>query len=370
MRGGEKVLEQFCELFPEADIFTHVYVPGRISEKIRRHRVQTTFINKLPGASRHHQRYLPLMPFALEQLDLRGYDLVISSEAGPAKGVVSAPGTVHICYCHSPMRYVWDMYHEHLRYLRRPSRTLMRLVAHYLRMWDAESARRVDIFVANSRFVAERIRKYYRREAEVICPPVDTQAFSTSTMTDDFYLMVSQLVLYKRVDVAIEAFNRSGRKLIVIGEGEESKRLRATAKPNVTLLGYQPLEVVRSNYSKCRALIFPGVEDFGIVPVEAMASGRPIIAYRRGGVLDTVVDGTTGLFFNEQSPEALNEALDSFEQRESSFSAVEIAKHAARFDQAIFRQAIRALVDRVLTDTRLDDPLEGQNGRISSTLEQ
>jgi glycosyltransferase involved in cell wall biosynthesis len=348
MRGGEKVLEELCNLFSDADVFTNVYVPGRISDAIRRHRVQTTFIHKLPGAVRYHQKYLPLMPLALEQLDLRGYDLVISTEAGPAKGVIVSPGALHLCYCLSPMRYLWDLYHEHLGYSGPLTRLVMRPLCHYLRMWDVETARRVDAFAAISRLVAKRVRTYYRRDAEVVYPPVDTHAFGLSEVAVEGYLMVGQLVPYKRVEVAVEAFNQSGRRLTIIGEGEEFKRLRAMAKANVRMLGYQPFDVVRDHYASCRALIFTGVEDFGIVPVEAMASGRPVIAFRGGGVLDTVVEGKTGMFFDEQSPEALNRALDAFERKEIQFSSVEIATHAQKFDRAVFRRQIGAWISRIM----------------------
>ncbi len=349
-------------MFPGADIFTHVYVPERISEEIRSHRVHTTFVQKLPGARRHHQWFLPVMPIALEQVDLRDYDLVISSESGPAKGVIVRPDAIHLCYCHSPMRYIWDLYQEHLRYLRGPGRMAMRLIAHYMRMWDAESARRVSAFVANSRFVAQRVRAYYQREAQVVHPPVDIGAFSPSEPKDDEYLVVSQLVPYKRIDLAIAAFNRSGRKLTVIGEGALLDDLRALARPNVRLVGWQPFEVIREQYARCRALIFPGLEDFGIVPVEAMASGKPVIAYRGGGALETVVEGRTGVFFDEQSPDSLNRAIGDFERKSPQFSAAAIAEHARRFDRSAFVRGINAIVERITKAPRTERYLEDSDG--------
>ncbi|MFQ5889924.1 MAG: glycosyltransferase family 4 protein [Gemmatimonadota bacterium] len=348
MRGGERVLESLCEIFPEADIFTHVYDPEAVSETIRRHRVRTTFIGRLPNAVRRYRKYLPLMPLALEQLDLRAYDLVISSESGPAKGVITSPGSLHVCYCHSTMRYVWDMYPDYLAGASALTRWLMRPIIHYLRMWDVTAAARVDHFICNSEHVSRRVRKYYRREAEVIPPPVDTESFTTSAETDDNFLFLSELVRYKRPDLAVEAFNRLGKPLVVIGEGEELAGLRRLAGPTVRLLGRQPFAAIRDHYARCRALIFPGEEDFGIVPVEAMAAGRPVIAFGRGGARETVVDGVTGLFFDEQTPEALCEAVRRFEAEEGRFSSERIREHARGFDRAVFKERMRASIERLL----------------------
>ncbi len=352
MRGGEKVLEALCELFPEADIYTHVHDAESISATINRHRIHTSFIAGLPRAKRWYQRYLPFMPLALEQFDLRGYDLVISSESGPAKGVIVAPDATHICYCHSPMRYLWDMYHDYLDQVGPVTRLLMRPLLHRMRMWDVTSAARVDHFIANSAWVAARIRKYWRREAEVIPPPVETRDFAPSAERGDFYLCVGQLVGYKRVDLAVEAFRRLDRRLVVIGEGEQSRRLRETASPNVEFLGWQSFASIRDHYARCRALIFPGVEDFGIVPVEAMASGRPVIAYRKGGALESVREDVTGLFFDAQTPEALAAAVRRFEEREASFDAERIVAHARGFDREVFKQRIADAVARAVSTPR------------------
>lgn len=352
MRGGEKVVEALCEMYPDADIYTHVYDPAAISPTINRHRVQTTFISRLPKAVRWYQRYLPLMPLALEQLDLRGYDLVISSESGPAKGVVVSPGTLHVCYCHTPMRYLWDMYHDYLSGAGCLTRWAMRPIMHYLRIWDVLSAFRVDHFVANSRYVARRISKHYRREAEVVHPPVSVDDFHISDSIGDYYLMVGQLVGYKRTDIAVEAFNRMGRKLIIIGEGEQYDSLARMAGSTVQLMGRQPFEVIRAHYAKCRALIFPGVEDFGIVPVEAMASGRPVIAYREGGVLETVEDGKTGLFFDTQSVDALIDAVARYEAHPEAFDPVRIRAHAEDFQVARFKREIQLVIDRLMREQR------------------
>lgn len=348
MRGGEKVVQALCELYPQADIFTHVHAPENLGGAFAGHRVCTSFIQRLPKAKTLYQNYLPLMPLALEQLDLRGYDLVISSESGPAKGVLTSPETLHICYCNTPMRYVWDMYHDYLEGVPRFKRLLIPPLMHYLRLWDQASANRVDHFVTNSAFVAKRVAKHYRREAEVIYPPVDTEDFSPGGSSDDFYLIVGQLVGYKRADLAVEAFNRSGRRLVVIGAGEQLEQLRPAAGANIEVLGRQSFDVIRDHYRRCRALIFPGVEDFGIVPVEAMASGRPVIAYGQGGALETVKDGVSGMFFREQTPEALNECLDRFEERVADFRPETISAHARQFDRSVFKQRIESSIKRLL----------------------
>ena len=349
MRGGEKVVEALCEMFPQADIFTHVYVPDAVSETIRRHRVTTSFIGRLPAAARLYKRYLPLMPLALEQLDLSDYDLVVSSESGPAKGVIPPPGTRHLCYCHSPMRYLWNMFHEYRRQSGLLTRWAMPPLAHYLRVWDTVSASRVDRYIANSQAVAARIRRYYGREAEVVWPPVDVDAFAPVAAEErgDYMLMVGELVGYKRPDLAVEAFNRMGRKLVVIGGGEMLDRIRRLAGPTVTVLGPAPFAELRHHYARCQALIFPGEEDFGIVPVEAMASGRPVIAYGRGGATETVVPGVSGMFFDERSVEALIAAVEAF--RDGDFDPGAIVAHARKFSRDVFIAAMREQIDRLMS---------------------
>lgn len=354
-RGGEKVVEALCEMFPDADVFCHVYDPSAVPVAISNHRIQTTFINRLPGARKHYKRYLPLMPLALESLDFRRYDLIISSESGPAKGIVVPPGTLHICYCHTPMRYVWDLYHEYRTTAGRLTRLMMPYVMHYLRMWDFASAARVDYFIANSTHVAERIRKVYRRDSFVIHPPVNTDDFQgPAEAVADFYLMVGELVPYKRADLAIRAFNRMGRKLVVIGGGEQLASLRKLAKENVELLGWQPWEVIREHYRACRALVFPGEEDFGIVPVEAMAAGRPVIAFNRGGARDTVIDGVTGVFFDEQTEEGIIEAVERFERCETTFSPDIIQAHARTFHRDVFKRKMWEVISGLLTKHSYD----------------
>jgi len=348
MRGGEKVLEALCELYPEADIYTNALWEEKISDRVKSHRIFTTFVNVLPRAKFWYQRYLFLMPLALEQLDLREYDLVISSESGPAKGVITRPDALHVCYCHSPMRYIWDLYPDYLKGKGFVTKNIMKLAFHYLRIWDVTSAARVDYFIANSNYVASRIKKYYRRESEVIYPPVEVERIAVSQKSGDYYLWVGQLVQYKRPDIAIEAFNRNGKKLIVIGEGEEGKRLKAIAHANILFLGKVADDELHTQMEGCKALIFPGIEDFGIVPVEAMAAGKPVIAFNRGGASETVIDGQTGILFDAQSPEALNKAIELFERKIALFDRARIRAHAISFSKAIFMAKIDAEVKRCL----------------------
>jgi glycosyltransferase involved in cell wall biosynthesis len=355
MRGGEKVVEALCELFPQADIFTNVYEPARVSETIRRREVRTTFVDRLPFASRV-RAYVALMPLALEQLDLRGYDLIISTESGPAKGIVPPLDATHVCYSLSPMRYAWDMYPDYLAGAGWLGRALMRPVMHYMRLWDYASAARVDHFATISHHTQKRIAKYYRRDAEIVHPPVDTRRFQPGGQRRDFYLVVGATEAYKRVDLAVRAFNRLGRQLVVIGDGPEDRRLRRLAGPSVKLLGAQPDEVLREHYASCRALIFPGEEDFGIVPVECMASGRPVIAYARGGALDTVRDGETGLFFPEQTVESLVDAVSRYERMERDFSSERIVEHARAFDREHFKARFGAMVERVMRGPAIRPP--------------
>ena len=352
MRGGEKVVEALCRMYPEADIFTHVYDPNAVSKTISSHNVQTSFIAQLPRAMKSYKRYLPLMPMALEHLDLRGYDLVISSESGPSKGIIPPSGALHICYCHSPMRYIWNMFHDYRERTGPVTRMLMTPISHYLRTWDAISATRVHDFVANSHTVAHRLHTYYRRDAVVINPPVDTDSFQRLPTTDveDFYLMAGELVRYKRPELAVEACNRTGRKLVVVGGGEMLAELRALAGPTVTILGSQPFSRLRHLYSRCRGLIFPGEEDFGMVPVEAMASGRPVIAFGRGGATETVIEGITGTFFHHQSTDSLIEALDRLESMSLDPDAA--VTRAKDFDTGIFENRFRDFVAERLQQHR------------------
>lgn len=342
MRGGERVLERLLDLFPTADVFTHVYDPEKVSAKIRAVNVQETFIGRLPGARRHYQKYLPLMPLALEELDLRGYDLVISSESGPAKGVITGPDTLHLCYCHSPMRYIWDHYPDYKESAGWLSRMMMPPAFHRLRQWDVSSASRVDGIIANSSFVARRVAKVWGREARVVHPPVPIDEFAPSSDVGDRYLWVGQMTPYKKADVALEAFNRLGVPALMVGDGEMYRQIAAKAGPNVEVRKRLSFAELKRAYAACRGLVFTAEEDFGIVPVEANASGRPVIAFGRGGVTDSVVDGKTGLFFDRQTPVALVEALIRFEKWLPQFRPEDALRSAARFSPDVFAEGILA----------------------------
>jgi glycosyltransferase involved in cell wall biosynthesis len=345
MRGGERVLERLIRLFPTADIFTHVYDPKNISAEIRAQTVRTTFIQRLPGAVLYYQRYLPLMPIALESLDLRNYDLILSCESGPAKGVIPPPDALHLCYCHSPMRYIWDHYTEYLKAADPVTRAVLPWAFHNLRQWDAASAARVDHFMANSRFVQRRIEKAYRRTSTVVAPPVDVGLYRPSPEIMPFYLWVGQMTPYKRADLAVEAFAQLGLPLLMVGEGAMAATLKQRAPPNITFIPRMSFDELRRAYAQCRALVFTAEEDFGIVPVEAMASGRPVIAYGRGGVEDTVVPDVTGMFFYEQTPEALIAAVEQFEAWLPSYNAQDSIRNAARFAPEHFDAGVMAQLE-------------------------
>ena len=351
MRGGEKVLEQIAQLFPAAPIYTLVADPERLSSALRRHPIHTSPLQRLPGAARHYKKLLPLFPAAIGALRVREpVDLVLSSDASVIKGLAVPEHARHVCYCHSPPRYLWDLqedYRQSSEVGGAVGRFVFNRVTPYVREFDRRAAARVTHFIANSGFVRERIRNYYGVDAEIIYPPVALDAFPMSAgPPEDFHLVVSQLVPYKRIDVAVAAFTKIGRRLVVIGEGSERARLEAMAGPAVTFLGAQPGEVLQDHMRRCRAFVFPGVEDFGITPLEAMASGRPVIAYRAGGVRETVLDGTTGLFFDEQTPESLIGALERADAM--SFDPAACRAQAGRFGPERFRAEFAAYLERHL----------------------
>lgn len=350
MRGGERVLEALCRMFPQADIFTHVLNREALSPLLRQKNIQTTFIQKIPGSVRHYQKLLPLMPLALEQLDLTGYDLVISSESGPAKGVLTRADCPHLCYCHSPMRYLWDFYPQYLASASALTRFAMRPLCSRLRLWDVISANRVDHFVANSATVARRIRKHWRRDSTVVHPPVDVHniPLGPRESREDYYLCLGQLVDYKKAHLAVEACTRLQKKLIVVGDGECRARLQSLAGPSVIFEGRADHAGVLSHYTRCKALLFPGEEDFGMVPVEAMAAGTPVLAYGRGGATETVLDGQTGLFFQEQTTEALCATIQDYERCQDDFDPVRIRAHALNFDEARFAAGMEREIERVM----------------------
>lgn len=349
--GSERVVAQILKLFPSADVFTLLEnLPAEGRQFLDGHTVVTSFLNRFPQASRYHRYLLPLMPCAIESLDLSSYDLILSSSHAVAKGVLTGPRQVHICYCHSPIRYAWDLQHQYFEEARLghgPRRWLASLTMHYLRMWDLRTVPGVDSFIANSGFVARRIEKIYGRKAAVIHPPVDVDDFSLGRSRDDFYVVVARLVPYKRVGVLLSAFAQlPGSTLMVIGDGPMKKALSKAAPPNVHLIGSQPFELMRAYVQRARAFLYAAEEDFGIAMVEAQACGTPVIAYRAGGALETVVEGRTGVFFDEQSPESVVRAIRQFESIESSFSPAAIREHSLRFHAQNFRSSYESFVVR------------------------
>jgi glycosyltransferase involved in cell wall biosynthesis len=357
--GGEHVVEALADIFPQADLFTLIADPLVMSPSLRRRTLTTSFLQRIPFVHRFHRHTLLLQPFALEQFDLTGYDLVISSESGPAKGVLTSPQSLHVCYCHSPMRYLWDMYPRYSGTMAPVTRLIFGLTAHALRLWDYASAARVDTFVTNSKFVASRIRKFYGRDATVIYPPVHVKSVAATDKQEDFYLAVGRLVDYKRFDLAIGACNRLNRPLKIIGSGPEYKHLKKLAGPSVQFLGAVSDEEKHREFGKCRALLFPGEEDFGMVAVEAQAHGRPVIGYGSGGILETVVNltadrsdlyGPTGLYFQEQSVAAVEEAILNFERHASLFDPAKIRIHAMQFDSSIFRDKMISFLSAAIAD--------------------
>jgi len=349
MRGGEKVLEALCEIFPSADIYTLVYIKGSVSKIIESKKIYTSFLQNFPNVEKYYRYYLPLMPFAIEQFDLSGYDLVISSSHCVAKGVKVGKNTLHICYCHTPMRYIWDMYEV---YFGKDSRAnfvtkiLMKVLRKPLQNWDINSSKNVNYFVANSFNVKERIKRIYNREAEVVYPPVDTDFFVPSLESKkDYYLTVSAFAPYKKINIVIEASNELGFPLKIIGSGQQEDYLKSLAKnKNIEFLGWVENEKLRYYYQNAKALIFPAEEDFGIVPVEAQACGTPVIAYKKGGALETVVEGETGIFFEEQTPQSVIKAIEKFEKM--SFDKQKIRNNALKFSKQVFVEKIKSLVER------------------------
>jgi glycosyltransferase involved in cell wall biosynthesis len=353
--GGEKVLEQMLIIWPEADLFSVVdFLTDEQRFFIQGKRAKTTFVQKLPFAAKRYRGYLPLMPLAIEQLDVSAYDLIISSSHAVAKGVLTGPDQLHVSYVYSPIRYAWDLQHQYLMEasLVRGFKSLMaRCILHYMRMWDLRTANGVDAFIADSRFIARRIQKVYRRDSDVIYPPVDVARFTVRESKESFYLTASRMVPYKKMPLIIQAFaHMPDKKLIVIGEGPELEKARAAAAaaPNVTLLGYQSTEVLVDHMQRARAFVFAAEEDFGITPLEAQACGTPVIAFGKGGALETVIDqgsDRTGLFFGEQTTEAICDAVKRFETLQPGFSPNACRRNAERFSPEIFRQQLRDFVE-------------------------
>jgi glycosyltransferase involved in cell wall biosynthesis len=350
MRGGEKVLLSLCRLFPDATIFTLLHVRGSVAPEIEAHEIRTSFVQRLPAVERRYRHYLPLFPSAIERFDFTGFDLVVSSSHCVAKGARAAKSAVHLCYCHTPMRYVWDRYDDYFGpgRLPLPARLLVSRAAARLRAWDAATSARVDRYVANSAYVAARIRRYYGRESVVIPPPVDAGFFTPGPPGPDagYDLVVSALAPYKRLELALEAYRGTGRPLRVVGSGPEDERLRRAAPPEVRFLGRVGDEELRELYRGCRAVLMPGIEDFGIVPLEAMACGRPAVVFGEGGGAETVEHGVTGLLFREPTATSLREAVLSLEA--ARFDRLALRARAEAHRQEVFETRMRAFVDEAL----------------------
>jgi glycosyltransferase involved in cell wall biosynthesis len=354
MRGGEKCLDVLCEIFPRADLHTLLHVPGSVSPRIEARHIATTFVGRLPGASRSYRRWLPVFPRAIESLDLGARDLIVSTSHCVAKGVRVPPGALHVCYCHTPMRYVWDQFEAYFGAGRADplTRLAARIVRRPLQRWDVRTAARVHRFVANSEHVRARIRRYYDRDAIVVHPPVDCGRFAADPRgPEDYFLAVSAFAPYKRLDLAIEAARRAGVRLVVVGRGPEAARLERLAQGSrCEFLPWQPDEALAGLYARCRALVFPGEEDFGIAPVECMAAGRPVVALAAGGALETVVPGETGVLVAGTDPEVWAAALRDF--RDDAFDPGRLRAHALRFDRAVYRERMRAVLESAWEEWR------------------
>jgi len=366
--GAEKVLEALCEIFPEAPIYTLIY-DENINSSFKGKNIKTSFLQKIPFARKHHRLFLALMPMAIERLDLSGFDLIISDSSSYAKGVKKRKGALHICYCHTPLRYAWDYTDKYIEESSYPKivKYFLPHIINFVRRWDFKVAQRPDYFIANSKFIADKIKKYYKREAEVIYPPVEIVKSSTrpndvSVRPDEpfgrvgrelkvksggnYYLIVSRLMPYKRVDLAIEAFNDMGLKLKIVGDGPDRRRLEKTAKANIEFLGSKPNNELASIYENCKAFIMPQEEDFGIAAVEAQMCGKPVIALASGGALESIIDGKTGIFFKNQTKEDLIAAVRKFNGLK--FNEDEIKSHAQKFNKEEFKRKIKEFVDKKL----------------------
>lgn len=345
--GSEKVVEEFLHVLPDAPIFTLVNEPDlELAARLAGRDVRASLLGRFPRAGTQYRTYLPFMPFAVEQFDLSEFDVVVSSSHAVAKGVLVGAGQLHLSYVHSPIRYAWDLYQQYLResnLTRGVKATLAKVILHYIRLWDSSTANRVDVFMANSNYVAKRVWRTYRRPARVLYPPVKVTRFDHTRAREDFYLTLSRMVPYKKVDLIVEAFTRTGRPLVVIGDGPDRAKIEALAGPGVTFLGRQPDDVVADYMARCRAFVFAADEDFGITPVEAQAAGAPVIAYGKGGVLESVMPDQTGVFFGQQHVESVNRAVELFEAHEP-FDAQLIRRNAERFRPERFRAEFQAIL--------------------------
>lgn len=346
MRGGEVVLDSLLKIYPEAELFTLIYNKGKLNERIENRKIHTAFTDRLPFKASKYRSFLPLFPTAIETFDLRGFDLIISSSHCVAKGIIPPPNARHITYVHSPMRYVWDLYYDYFPRDRGLKFFLLQMISNYLRLWDVSSSSRVDLFTCNSKFIAKRIEKYYRRKSEVVYPPCLPEGFqATETAKDDYYLVVSAFAPYKRIDLAVEAFRKNGRRLVIIGSGQDEKKLKKNAPKNVEFLSHLPTEQVVQFMKKAKGFIFPGLEDFGIAPVEVQGYCTPVLAFGQGGALETVVDGKTGILFNEQTADSLNFGLERLERTE--FVKKDFQDSISRFTEEKFINQMKSLVENV-----------------------
>jgi len=350
MGGAEKVLQIFHEMFPEAPIYTLLYKQDNIDKNFPDAKIESSIIQKLPGGVSHYRWYMALMPMAVEFYDLSGYDLVLSSTSSFAKGVITSPDTLHICYCHTPTRYVWSDTHQYINELsyNKYFKKVISLVLNYIRIWDRSAADRVDKYIANSRTVRKRIKKYYKQDSEIIYPSIEEEKFSISETHEDFYLAGSRLVPYKRIDIVVRAFKNNGKKLKIFGDGIDLERLKEIAgkAQNIEFLGRVSDEKRKELFSKCRAFINPQREDFGITIVEAMASGRPVIAFGSGGATETVVEGKTGLFFASESTGQVEDAVKRFEGGGYVWNSEEIRNHALKFSKSNFKKQMKEFIEK------------------------
>lgn len=345
--GAERVLKSLCEVFPKAHIYTLIYDERLVKEKFPNRKIFSSFLQKVPLAKKFHRNFLILMPYAIEQFDLSRYDLVISDSASYAKGVITLPEAKHICYCHTPTRYAWDDSHKYIKDFPFPSfmKKFIPYVMTYIRTWDFQASQRPDIYIANSSFVAKRIKKYYKQDAIVIHPPVNMEIQEALSDSKDYFLMVGRLLSYKRFDLAVSAFSKARLPLKIIGDGPERKKLQKIAGPNIEFLGALEDDNMKKYYQGAKALIFPQEEDFGIVPLEAMSFGKPVIAYKAGGALETVIDGSTGIFFDTQSEDSLLDAVERFNLM--VFDRKIIQDHAKNFSEEIFKEKILGIIKEI-----------------------
>ncbi len=350
--GSERVVESFTNIWKDADVFALVdFLNQQERDTILKGKFpKTSFIQKLPFAGKHHRTYLPLFPVAIEQFDLSDYEVVLSSAHAVSKGVITNSQQLHISYCHTPMRYAWDFTHQYLResnLQKGVKAAIVKMFLHYLRIWDYTTANRVDHFIANSKYIAKRIKKIYNKEAEVIYPPVDTKLFPCETNKENYYVTASRFVPYKRIDLIVEAFaNMPDKKLLVIGEGSEKDKIVSKAKKNINFLGYQEGDALKKYLQKAKAFVFAAEEDFGIIVVEALACGTPVIALRKGGTAETVMHLQNGIHFNQQTSDSIVQAVNEFEKNEQRFNSLSISNDAAQFDRSIFEKKIVDFVNK------------------------